>query len=60
MTYIIVSLIIYLILGLFFWSMCAVRNRSASITRQSMPKRAEPEASFDDVLARTYSSADGV
>ncbi len=60
MVYIIASIIIYLILVLFFWSLCAIRNRSALEASENVLKSGEAEASFDDVLVRTYSSADGM
>jgi hypothetical protein len=60
MVYIITSIIIYLILVLFFWSLCAIKNRSSLETDESMLKSAEAEASFDEVLTRIYSSVDGV
>jgi hypothetical protein len=60
MVYIITSIIIYLILVLFFWSLCAIKNRSSLETSESVLKSEETEISFDEVLARTCSSADGV
>jgi hypothetical protein len=60
MVYIITSIIIYLILVLFFWSLCAIKNRSSLETDESMLKSAEAEASFDEVFTRIYSSVDGV
>ncbi|HVO66021.1 MAG TPA: hypothetical protein VMT12_05995 [Syntrophales bacterium] len=59
MVYIIGSLIIYLVLALFFWSLCAVKNRSSHEV-ESMLERTETEPSFGDVLARRYSSVDGM
>ena len=59
MVYIIASIIIYLALVLFFWSLCAIKDRSSYKANESaLPK--EAETSFSDVLARRYSSADGV
>ena len=60
MVYIIASIISYLIMVLFFWSLCAIKNRSSLEANESVLKSAETEASFDEVLTRTYSSADGV
>jgi len=60
MVYIIASIIIYLIMVLFFWSLCAIKNRSSLGTNESVLKSVEAEASFDEVLARTCASADGV
>jgi hypothetical protein len=59
MVYIIAGIIIYLALVLFFWSLCAIQNRSSLETSESVLKSAEAEASFDEVLARTCSSAEG-
>ena len=60
MAYIIASLITYLILVLFFWSLCAVKNRNSNETNESGFKRAGAETLFGDVLARRYSSVDGM
>ena len=60
MVYVIASIIIYLILVLFFWSLCAIKNRSSLKTNESVLTSAEGEALFDDVLTRTYYSADRV
>jgi hypothetical protein len=60
MVYIIASIIIYLIMVLFFWSLCAVKNRSSLVESEIVSKSAEAEVSFDEVLTRTCSSVDGV
>ena len=60
MVYIIASIIIYLIMVLFFWSLCAVKNRSSLEEGESVSKSAEAGTLFDEVLSRTCSSVDGV
>ena len=60
MAFIIASIIIYLTLALFFWSLCTIKNRSSLETSEGVLKSAEPEASFDEVFTRTCSSVDGV
>jgi len=60
MTYIIGSIIIYLILVLFFWSLCAVKNRSSFEESVSPLKSAELENSFDEILVKSCASSDSV
>jgi hypothetical protein len=60
MAYIIVSLIIYLILALFFWSLCAINNRRSFEESESALRGAEVEGSVDEILVESYSYADSV
>ncbi len=60
MTYIIGSIIIYLVLVLFFWSLCAVKNRSSVEESVSPLKSAEIGNSADEILVKSYSSAESV
>lgn len=53
MVYIIGSIIIYLILVLFFWTLCAVKNRSSFEESVSRLGNAEVENSFDEILVKS-------